>query len=275
MTRWISLTFFLLALLSQVRAQDVFDLENSRRFAAYLYDSGQYDLAADEFERVVFLAPDDSLSILRLLQAYRMGKQYDIGLKRATGLFPETRDLELKFFRELYLLHAYLDEHRANLALIRQNETLSTGQKNRLEMGTLLLDRDWETAAAFYEQHAAEGEEWTDFNRLLDKRNELQKKNPYLAAGFSLVIPGSGKVYTKNWQDGLISLLFVATNAWQAYRGFRQDGVRSVYGWVFGSIGAGFWLGNVYGSYKAGVKYNERIENEYYEEVRNTVYRRF
>jgi hypothetical protein len=90
----------------------------------------------------------------------------------------------------------------------------------------------------------------------------------------STFIPGSGKIYTKNWQDGLIALLFVASNAWQAYRGFSKDGVKSTYGWVFGSIGAGFWLGNIYGSYKSAQKFNKQIQKGYHDKISGVIYDR-
>lgn len=275
MIRWINALLFILAVSFTGRSQDVFNLENSRRFAQYLFDSGQYDLAADEFERVVFMAPKDSISILNLLKSYRLEQDYDVGLTRSMELLPETEKLSKEFLQEMYYLRALTGNHKDNLAMVRENQRIDESQRKYLELSALMLDRQWDAAQTFYQSQNSNHPSWNANGSLLDKRNTLGHKSPFLAASLSLVVPGLGKVYTTDWQDGLVALLFVATNGWQAYRGFSQDGIKSAYGWIFGSIGAGFWLGNVYGSYKSAKKYNERITNGYYEKVEQTVFSRF
>ena len=88
--------------------------------------------------------------------------------------------------------------------------------------------------------------------------NALPHKSPFLAGAFSTIIPGSGKFYTGDWKDGIISLVMVSAIAYQAYRGFDRAGVSSVYGWIYGTIAAGFYLGNIYGSVKSAQRYNKR-----------------
>ena len=82
--------------------RDLFDQENSQKFASYLYESGQFELASEEFERVVFMNPNDSLSILRLLKAYRNQKKYGIGVRRAFELLPESSGLDNELFDEIF-----------------------------------------------------------------------------------------------------------------------------------------------------------------------------
>ena len=141
-------------------------------------------------------------------------------------------------------------------------------------LSLLMLDEDWNSANAFYKKTSSSDPYFNELGVLLLEREKLQKKSPYLAAGMSTIIPGSGKIYTKNWQDGLVALLFVASNAWQAYRGFSKDGIKSTYGWVFGSIGAGFWLGNIYGSYKSAKKFNNHIQKGYHDKISGVIYDR-
>ena len=83
-----------------------------------------------------------------------------------------------------------------------------------------------------------------------------------MAAGFSAIIPGTGKFYTRNWSDGLFSMLFIAGNAWQAYRGFNAHGIKSGYGWAFASLSASFYIGNIIGGAKAAKRYNKNKRNE-------------
>lgn len=274
MIRWIKMIFLLLLIQSGIQAQDVFNLENSKRFAQYLYDSGQYGLAADEFERVVFMAPRDSASILTLLKAYRLEKNYGIGLKRAMELLPESDHLKGEFLRELFIVSAYSGEHVFNKEMVAANRVIDENLKRQYLLSAMMLGKQYDEADTFFQENPEGNSPFKELGLLLEERHEMKNKNPFLAASLSTVVPGLGKVYTGDWQDGLVALLFVGTNAWQSYRGFNKDGVKSVYGWVFGSIGAGFWLGNIYGSFKSAKKHNDRIENIYYDKISGAVYSR-
>ena len=84
-------------------------------------------------------------------------------------------------------------------------------------------------------------------------------KNPYLSMTMSAIIPGSGKIYTGYYKDGIIALLLIASNGFYAYRRFNKEGINSVYGWIWASISTGFYFGNIYGSFKATKKHNKNI----------------
>ncbi|HKK42149.1 MAG TPA: hypothetical protein VJ963_07055, partial [Bacteroidales bacterium] len=90
----------------------------------------------------------------------------------------------------------------------------------------------------------------------------IRFKSPFVAGAFSAIVPGTGKFYTKNWADGVFSMIFVAGSAWQAYRGFKKHGSASAYGWTFASVSASFYLGNIYGSVKAAKRYNKNRRDE-------------
>jgi hypothetical protein len=86
----------------------------------------------------------------------------------------------------------------------------------------------------------------------------IHYRKPWVAASLSAVVPGAGKVYAGQWKDGLFSLLFVAINGYQSYRGFHQKGLQSARGWIFGGLALGFYTGNVYGSAQTVKRYNRK-----------------
>lgn len=103
------------------------------------------------------------------------------------------------------------------------------------------------------------------------ERNDLKKiyysklkpdyKSPIKAALFSAVIPGSGKVYTEEIGDGIYAFLLSGLFAFLAYDNFRaQHDFRA---WLFAGLSAGFYAGNVYGSYASAQIYNARIKYEF------------
>jgi len=106
---------------------------------------------------------------------------------------------------------------------------------------------------------------------LIAGHHNIRYKSPFKAGLMSGVIPGSGKFYTKNWQDGVIAFIFVTANAWQSYRGFKKHGTKSAYGWIFGTLSAGFYIGNIFGSVKSAKRYNHKLDDELYIKSANTL----
>jgi hypothetical protein len=54
-------------------AQDLFNVENSKKFANYLLNTRQYNLAALEYERILSIAKPDAEISSNLLKTYRLG----------------------------------------------------------------------------------------------------------------------------------------------------------------------------------------------------------
>ena len=74
----ISLLFLLIP--NIIVSQNIYDKNNSIKYANYLYELKQYNQAAEEYERVVFLAPDSLEFKYLLVNSYLKGKQYDVSL---------------------------------------------------------------------------------------------------------------------------------------------------------------------------------------------------
>jgi hypothetical protein len=79
-----------------------------------------------------------------------------------------------------------------------------------------------------------------------------------LAMAMSTIVPGTGRFYTGDWKDAIISMITIGVTGYQAYRGFTIKGTKSAYGWVYGTIATGFYLGNIYGSFSSAKRYNKR-----------------
>jgi len=98
-------------------------------------------------------------------------------------------------------------------------------------------------------------------NHLSLKGAQLSYKSPALAGLFSSIIPGMGKIYSGRINDGLYSFFVIGLTAWQAYDGFNRDGNNSIKGWIYGTLGATFYLGNIYGSIVSVKLYNKKLED--------------
>jgi hypothetical protein len=259
--RWASLFLGLFFVVNQSFTQDLYDLGHSRSYAAHLMRSRQYTLAGEEYERLVFLQPTNDTFRVQLLKAYRLGGQTDRGLQTWTTWTPPTLALTPSRINTEYANLLLFSSRSADaLAFAARPGALDSTTARRTQLYAQLLQQDWRAA-----QHSLEawpGQQPLPYRPLLaslvESGQNQRYKSPALAAGLSTLVPGLGKVYTRNWKDGLISLVFVGLNGWQSYRRFHREGVDSAWGWVHGGFATGFYLGNIYGSHKAARVFNQR-----------------
>ena len=104
---------------------------------------------------------------------------------------------------------------------------------------------------------------------LLEKGQKQNLKSPALAGILSTVLPGSGKFYSKNWKDGLISFVFISALSFNSYRNFNKHGVNNYRGWLNSGLATGFYLGNIYGSVKSTKDFNKKKINILQHEASN------
>ena len=224
MTRLINLTIlFLLVSFGRAAGQsNLFDCENSKNFAAYLFNSGQYDLSEQEYERIGFFCPFDSTSRLNLLKTYRKLKKFDKealfftteGLEKLNHLSPDYRD---EYIRMLMAEQKYSEVQKAFDA------GLVIRQEFEHRLGSELLLKHWEGAYQLSKQEVPkENYKITGLRVVANKGYQARRKSPVVATLLSAVFPGAGKMYCGYWGDGAMSFLFTASSTFFAVRGFDK-----------------------------------------------------
>lgn len=242
------------------KAQNFYDEVHSAKFADYLFQSQQYDLAAQEYERLLYINTSDEFYKLQLFKSYRKSGNLQLATKRFDDIFRDSifqtsEPLAQEYMHLLMLQNQFsqaLQYNRSN-----KNITLDIKKQNQLQIN--LLAKNWKRADSIATLMTSPEPEYLS---ILTSSKQMKHRYPGLALGFSMVIPGSGKVYSGYWKDGLISLVFVAATGWQAYRGFNKNGTSSVSGWIWGGLSTGFYFGNLYGSFKSAKRFNQR-QNEF------------
>lgn len=257
-------------------AQDLYDYKNSAAFANYLNQTKQFSLAIAEYERLIFLNPTADSLQQKLLLAYQKGGNTVTGLKRAENLYPQPKTMPAGIARIYTTL--LLKEKAFSKADSFLLASLYLPNNDRfLLLGTSqALNSNWSGAVNYYNQISPSQKPVVTAYRQIALQAQVQpRKSPALAAGLSTLVPGAGKIYTKDWKDGLIALFMVSTSAWQAQRSFKRSGSDSVRGWIFASVTTGFYIGNIFGSYKAAKVYNQRQNLKNQKEIENILYADF
>ncbi len=253
----IIIVFFFASVHSSGQSAESDDFHQAEAFADYLFNTRQFDYAAQEYLRLHYLRPADPSLKKRVLESFRLAQDLESGLGFSSRFF-DARDTSLT----LYYPEMVKIRMLGSAPILREGQVPDStdfpGLYNQSLMLNYMLQYNWDRVRS--EAWRIRETPLHSFTLDLPDDNYL---SPFLAATLSTLIPGAGKFYAKRWKDGLTSLLFVGLTAFQSYRGFHAKGTESVYGWVMGTFSAGFYIGNIYGSQKAAKDYNKHL-NEHY-----------
>jgi tetratricopeptide (TPR) repeat protein len=219
----------------------------------------QFELAVLEFERCVYLKPDDRESYLYLFKINRKFNLFDKAInafQRFNGNF-NFEEMDASFGTEYFKLLVQNGKYQEASVFLDKNPYFKENSNFRLS--TMLLRKEWKNAFAY--QSSLNNSIDKTLSNITSKGVILKYKSPLLAGLFSTIIPGSGKVYAGKWKDGLISFVMTTTASFVAIRGFVKDR-NSVYPWIMGSMAVAYYSGNIYGSAVAAKKYNTDKEDE-------------
>lgn len=259
---------FILFFMVQAKGQDIHDLNHSKQFADYLFKTRQYSLAAEEYERIVFMDSVNVQNKYLLILSYRKAKEYNQALNRFTFFFKDIRTMPVNFAEEYAKLLLLTKQADSAFNFLSMNHSLNTEFKQNYQLAALLLQKKWDDSFKYARSYPLTNEKMNSRLHLLAfETKRIKYKKPVTAALLSAIVPGSGKFYTKNWKDGIIAMSFVGVNAWQAYRGFKKYGKNSTYAWIFAGLSASFYIGNIYGSAKSANKYNKKLDDELYKKA--------
>ena len=240
--------------------QDIFNYDNSRKYADYLVKSGQFDLASKEFERLVYFAPNNDTIKTNLLKSYRLSNQTTLGIEKLGALYSDKSKVPYAPALEYAKLQMQNQSWDQAKEFWSQNSSFSPDDKVLLNVTSDIFNNKFKDARNTLGQLKDAGNGLgVGYKSILER--ETRKKSPGLAGMMSAIVPGTGKAYSNNWKDGIVSLFFTAGMAFQTYRSFNKYGVNNHRGWIYGGIGLGFYLGNVYGSVKSTKDYNRKKIN--------------
>lgn len=262
---------YLLSLISiSAFSQNLFDEPNVLKFANFLYATRQYQFASEEFERLVNLVPENNDYKINLIKSYRLAENYDRAEKRMIDFGGDSLTfLKGSLATEYLKIKLFQNKYADAQNYLKINDRLDTNTKLKYQEFIFLLTNNWTKADSINKNYHPLN---SRYDPLLSDASKITYKSPFLAGTLSTFVPGLGKAYSGYWKDGAISLLFVSINAWESYRGFSKYGTHNASGWIFGTLGAGFYLGNIYGSIKAAIKHNQTANEKILHRAKDLIY---
>lgn len=234
---------------------------NILKFADHLFAEGEFAAAVAEYKRFLYtevgVSPERARAFFQVGLSLRMLDSPDAAVEAFKAAAAE--GMTRAFVREcrVQIAYTYLASgrwHDADVALkeaLPDSTTPTDTTLDNLRGARLLLTTQWRAASEHFARQRTLGQpdaSSIELDRIAADGLDLRPRSPMLGGVLSAIVPGAGRIYAGRTADGLLSMVAVTLTGWQAYRGFRRDGSESIRGWIFGSIGAFMYVGNVYGS---------------------------
>ena len=276
----ILLTITLLSIAYAEKPIEYYAPENVRKFADFLYEQGDYLRAAGEYQRYLFYilneAEETGQIRYKIALCYRFAGDSDQAIQNFETLLrshPQSRFASRAYYQigATYFLMDQFDQSTRFLreALPHINDTQQHAEAEQLIGLSYLMQKRWSEAGEVFKvlqgsTVIAVRDKASVYQNYAEGGTLLPIRSPILAGVLSTIVPGAGRLYTGfHIGDALTSLLTVGLTGWQAYDGFRRDGLPSVKGWTLGALSGIFYVGNIYGSVISARVYNRHIEDEF------------
>ncbi len=268
---------FLFILFSNIIiSQNIFDLNNSEKYARFLFTHKDYNLAAEEYKRLINLAPDSLKYKLLLIKSLKLSNQNNLCLAEIKSQFGNREENYQNEIINTYLQILFYNDNYLELDSLLKNELqIKETEKKEYKLALLLLKNDLKSSKDYIEKQIIESSNLTNkLSKLILIYEQLKinkHKRPFVAASLSAIIPGSGKMYANDTKNGIGIFSIIALNSWQSYRGFKIEGIKSFYGWAFGTLATGFYFANIYGAKKSALRENTFQKTLLKEKIMNII----
>ena len=275
----ICLTTALLPVAAAEESIEYYSPENVRKFADFLYKQGDYLRAAGEYQRYLFYLSEASGEgeqiRYKIALCYRFAGENEQAIRNFEILLRSRpqRQFASRAYYQIGATYFLMDEFEQSAQFLSEVLPRIVDARQHTEAEQLiglsyLMQKQWSEAGEIFKTLKTSSvitvkEKASVYHSYAEAGTHLPRRSPFLAGILSTVIPGAGRLYTGRIGDALTSLLTVGIVGWQAYDGFRRDGLSSVKGWTLGTLGGIFYVGNIYGSVVSARVHNQDVEDEF------------
>lgn len=235
--------------------------KNIKLFADFLFCDKDYLRAIDEYEKYLSFVEDDSIEFKIAISFSKIDDQINalnkFNLIKKSSIFYASSEMEK--LKSLYLQNVDSVYQISVDQLIRSNSPY-TVNASKLRNTTLLFTQN-ELPEKEKFLTPFDNDEKLLINNFYDHKKDPSKKSPVLAGILSAIIPGSGKIYTEKYSDGITAFLLTGLLGYLAYTNFEHN--HQSRAWIFTALGVGFYAGNVYGSVASAQIFNVKVNFDF------------
>lgn len=226
--------------------------QNIKLFADHLFCEQDYLRAAEEY-----LSLDESYLSDTII--YKIAKSFSVigELDKSVNYFcriPTSSafyDASKREIGKIYFLNE--DEISLNKIIVNKDNSFNDLLKLKIALRLSKNQIDGLENLLTYED-----EDFTVLNKFYYQRENPDYKSELAAGILSAIIPGSGKIYTEEFSDGITAFILTGIFSYLAYDNLKHE--HKFRGYLFSGIAAGFYLGNIYGSVASAQIFNAKVD---------------
>lgn len=252
---------FIITAISSAQQIDFNSPRNIKSFADHLFCEKDYLRAIDEYEKYLSFEMNDTIKF-KIASGYFFMHDYEKATQKFLVFKPESDfyfNARLEILKSQFLKNDSLAFYKMADEIISSNSQFSVNALKLKNISVLLnenisLSKN-EFLSPFADSTKIIASEFYDWKLNPPYKSEL------LSGILSTIIPGAGKIYTKEYGDGITAFILTGLLGYLAYNNFEND--HNFRAWIFTGLGAFFYAGNIYGSVASAQIYNARINFEF------------
>lgn len=241
--------------------------DNIKLFADHLYCEQDYLRAAEEYKSLPDFKISDTI-LYKIGKCYSIIGDYDEAMFFFTALNSSSpfADFANNEIGKIY----FLKKDLSSLDRLLSNKT--SRKNNLIKLKVTLMLESKQTDFNLNDYLDEDDSDYFELSKLYYERKNPDYKSEILAGILSSVIPGSGKIYTENYGDGITSFILTGLFSYLAYDNFKHD--HNFKGYLFSGIAAGFYFGNIYGSVASAQIFNVRVDFNFLKNLSDLISRK-
>ncbi|WP_290664435.1 hypothetical protein [Ignavibacterium sp.] len=226
--------------------------QNIKLFADYLFCEQDYLRAAEEYISLKDTYLSDTI-IYKIAKCYSIIGEFDKSLNYffnipASSVFYDNVKREIG---KIYFLNE--DEISLNKMMVEKENSFNDLLKLKIALKLLKNQTDDIENLLTYD-----GEDFITLRNFYSQRKNPDYKSETVAGILSAIIPGSGKIYTEEYSDGITAFILTGIFSYLAYDNLKHE--HNFRGYLFTGIAAGFYFGNIYGSVASAQIFNAKVD---------------
>lgn len=255
---------FLLLTTGTAQQNKFHTINNIKLFADHLFCDQDYLRAIEEYKKYLQSVESDTVKFKIGLGYSRIG-DFD----NATTVFSSIKSSSVFYdYAGLEKLKMYFLKNELGNLFSDSLQNISNNSINaeakRIKYTAMLLNKDLPDKKSFIS--VFEEKDQQRISIFYDLKKNPPYKSEIIAGILSALAPGSGKIYTQNYGDGVTAFLLTGIFAYLAYDNFKHN--HDTRAWIFTALGAGFYAGNIYGSVASAQIFNAKINFDFSEGVK-------
>lgn len=257
-------------------------------FADALFREGDYLNAAHEYKRLLFLHPDTSQSdfiAFRVAASYQNAGKLENAIRAYQFLidtYPEST-LAARAKNNIAQCHILSGDSKQGLSSLKrfltEHKKSDLAPRVHFTIGMLHIDKGewaaansvWNSVSVTYSESPF-AEVSDRLARMVKNAETLPHRSPTVAGALSILVPGSGQIYTGRTVDGLYAFVSVAILGGASF--YYADQARYEVAVPVGILGAFFYGNSIYQSIQTAQSFNlqqERLfRNKLQQEIRDS-----